>query len=136
MNTAIRYQSRFGHTEQMAAIVSELTGAKAEKATAPLTEPVDTLYLGTGVFLGRIHSDVANFIQSLTPDKVKCVVLFGSCAIIESPVPQMRKALEARGIKVHEKSFTCRGSMGPIHSGHPDKKDMEELSAFVKSTLA
>ena len=135
MNTAIRYQSRFGHTEQMAAIVSDLTGAKAEKATAPLTEPVDTLYLGTGVFLGKIHGDVANFIQGLTPDKVKRVVLFGSCAIIESPVPQMRKALEARGITVSDKSFTCRGSMGPIHKGHPDPSDMNKFRMFIKSTL-
>ena len=134
MKTAIRYQSRFGHTAQMAAIAGELTGTKAEKATVPLTEPVDTLYLGSGVCLGKVHGDVASFIQGLTPDKVKKVVLFGSCAIIESPVPQMRKALEARGITVSDKSFTCRGSMGPVHAGHPDTKDLEDFRAFVKST--
>jgi len=98
-----------------------------------LNEPVETLYLGAGVFLGKVNGAVMDFIATLTPEKVKCVVLFGSCAIIESPVPQMRKALEARGIKVSEKSFTCKGSMGPIHSGHPDAQDIEAFRQFVQN---
>lgn len=135
MNTAIRYYSKFGHSKQMAEAIEEIVGAKASTVAEPLNEPVETLYLGAGVFLGKVNGAVMDFIATLTPDKVKSVVLFGSCAIIESPVPQMRKALEARGIKVSDKSFTCKGSMGPLHSGHPNAQDIENFRQFIQSTI-
>lgn len=132
---AIRYYSKFGHSKQMAQAVEEIVGAKAATVAEPLNEPVDILFLGAGVFLGKVNGAVIDFINALTPEKVKCVVLFGSCAIIESPVPQMQKALQARGIQVYGKSFTCKGAMGPIHKGHPDAKDIEGFRAFVQSIV-
>lgn len=133
MNIAIRYFSKFGHSAKMAEVVSQATGAKAETVTVPLTEPVDVLFLGSGVMLGKISSQMADFIRTLTPDKVKRVVCFGSCAIIKSPVPQMRSLLEGQGITVDERSFTCRGSMGPLHSGHPNEEDLDSLRRFVEA---
>lgn len=135
MKTVIRYYSKFGHSKQMAEAIEEIVGAKAATVAEPLSEPVETLVLGAGVFLGKVNGAVIDFINTLTPEQVKCVVLFGSCAIIESPVPQMRKALESRGIKVCDKSFTCKGSMGPVHSGHPDAQDIEAFRQFVQSTI-
>jgi flavodoxin len=132
---AIRYYSKFGHSKQMAQSIEELVGAKAATVAEPLSGPVDILYLGAGVFLGKVNSDVIDFINKLTPKVVKEVVLFGSCAIIDSPVPQMRKALEAKGIKVSDKSFTCKGSMGPIHMGHPNKADINGFRKFILSTI-
>lgn len=135
MTIAIRYFSKFGHSAKMSEVVSQVTGAKSETVAVPIIEPVDVLYLGSGVMLGKISSDMAAFIRTLTPDMVKRVVCFGSCAIIKSPVPQMRKLLEERGITVDERSFTCNGSMGPIHSGHPNKQDLENLRKFIQSTI-
>lgn len=132
---SIRYYSKFGHSKQMAQAIEEIVGAKAATVAEPLTEPIDTLYLGAGVFLGKVNSDVIDFINTLTPKMVKEVVLFGSCAIINSPVPQMRKALEAKGIKVSDKSFTCKGSMGSIHMGHPNKTDLDDFCKFIQSTI-
>ena len=119
----------------MAEVVSEVTGVKAETLSSPITEPIDVLYLGSGVMLGKISSDMADFIRTLTPDKVKRAICFGSCAIIKSPVPQMRRLLEAQGITVDERSFTCKGSMGPLYAGHPNKQDLEELRQFIQSTI-
>ena len=48
---------------------------------------------------------------------------------------QMAKALEARGIEVCKKSFTCKGAMGPVHKGHPDAKDLEDFKAFASSLI-
>lgn len=135
MKTAVRYFSKFGHSAQMAKIVGEVVNATPETVAVSLSEPVDTLYLGAGVFLGKVSGAVDSFVKTLNPEMVKNVVCFGSCAIIDSPVPQMRKMLEAKGIHCDERSFTCKGSMGPIHSGHPDAKDLEDLRAFIKSTL-
>ena len=133
---AIRYYSKFGHSKQMAEAIEQIVGAKAAAVSEKLSEPAEVLFLGAGVFLGKVNSAVFDFIDTLTPEMVKCVVLFGSCAIIESPVPQMLKALRARGIQVYGKSFTCKGAMGPIHKGHPDAKDIEDFRSFVRSTLS
>ena len=132
MAIAIRYFSKFGHSAQMANIVAQVTGAVPETVAQPLSEPVDTLYLGSGVMLGKINGEMAKFIKTLSPEKVKRVVCFGSCAIIKSPVPQMRALLEAQGIKVDERSFTCKGSMGPLHAGHPNEQDLENLREFIE----
>lgn len=134
MTTAIRYFTKFGHSAKMAEVVSQVTGVKAETVATPISEPVDVLYLGSGVMLGKISSDMVRFIRTLTPDKVRRVICFGSCAIIKSPVPQMRSLLEAQGITVDERSFTCKGSMGPLHGGHPNAQDLEALREFVEST--
>ena len=135
MKYAIRYYSKFGHSKQMSEAIESLVGVKSATVAEPIAEAVDILFLGAGVFLGSVNRSVMQFIDALTPDKVGCVVLFGSCAIIESPVPQMRKTLEARGIKVSEQSFTCKGSMGPVYSGHPNAQDIADFQAFVKTTL-
>lgn len=135
MTTAIRYYTKFGHSAQMAEVVGQVVGAKPLTVGTPVSEPVDVLYLGTGVLFGKIHKEMGNYIRTLTPDKVKRVVCFGSCAIIPSPVPQMSKLLAAQGITVDQRSFTCRGAMGPLHKGHPDKQDMENLRKFIQTTI-
>ena len=135
MSSAIRFYSKFGHSKRMAEAIEDIVGAKASTVNTPISEPVDTLYLGAGVFLGKVNGAVLDFIASLTPDKVGQVVCFGSSAIIHSPVPQMRKALEERGIKVSAAEFSCKGSMGPVHSGHPDDKDLEAFRQFVRDNM-
>ena len=135
MKTAIRYYSKFGHTTKMANIVGELTNTRPELATVRLSEPVETLYLGAGVFLGKVDSSIVEFIKTLNPNMVKRVVCFGSSAIIKSPVPQMREMLQARGITVSEKEFTCKGSMGPVHMGHPNQKDLDDFRQFILTTI-
>ena len=132
---AIRYYSKFGHTEKMVEAVKDIVGAEPQLVSVPLSEPVDTLFLGAGVFLGKVNGSVIDFIQSLTPDLVKRVVCFGSCAIIKSPVPQMRQALQAKGIIVSDMEFTGSGSMGPVKAGHPNDADIRAFKEFVKTAL-
>lgn len=133
MKTAIRYYSKFGHSKKMADVIAGVTGVSPDTVASPVDEETDILFLGAGVFLGRVDKSVSAFIGNLDPSKVKCVVLFGSSAIIDSPVPQMRKKLEERGIAVADRSFSCKGAMGPVHSGHPDDNDLNELKKFTES---
>ncbi len=135
MKTAIRYYSKFGHSAQMAQVVGEVAGVKPASVDTPLTEEVDILFIGAGVFLGKVNGSIKEFAKSLDPKQVKKVVLFGSSAIIDSPVPQMRKIFEELGFTVAAESFTCRGAMGPVHSGHPDAEDMKALREFAKTIV-
>lgn len=135
MSIAIRYHSKFGHTAKMAEIIGELTDAIPQTVDVPLVGPVDTLYLGCGVFLGKIDSSVGKFIQTIVPGSVKRVVCFGSSAIIKSPVPMIRSLLRKQGIDAEQLEFTCRGSMGPLHRGHPNADDLKHFRQFIQSTL-
>lgn len=136
MIIAIRYYSKFGHSKKMADVLAQVAGVNAETVSVPLKGETDMLFLGAGVFLGKVDISVLAFIDSLNPSQVKCVVLFGSSAIVESPVPQMRKRLEQRGIKDSGRSFSCKGSMGPVHAGHPNEKDLSDLKAFARACTA
>ncbi len=133
MRIAIRYYSKFGHSEQMAQAAAEVLGVKAESVDTPLQEGADVLLIGAGLFLAKVNGRVKEFARTLNPSKVKKVVCFGSCALSDSPVPQLRQIFEELGFNVAEESFTCRGSMGPWHGGHPDKQDIDNFKAFVKT---
>ena len=131
MKTEIRYYSKFGHSAQMAQVIGEVMGVTPKSVETPLTDEVDILFIGAGVFLGKVNGSIKEFARSLDPQKVKKVVCFGSSAIIDSPVPQLRKIFEELGFNVAAESFTCRGSMGPLHSGHPTAADLQSLREFV-----
>ncbi len=132
MKTAIRFYSKFGHTRKMAAIVSEVLGVPAESIDQPITEPVDVLYFGSAIYAAVVDWRVKRFIKTLNPQLVKRVVCFSSAALIESNYPKVKALFEAQGIEVDERQFTCRGSMGPIHAGHPNKQDHEDLAKFIE----
>lgn len=135
MKYAVRYFSRFGNSEKMAKVVGEVLGVQPESVETPLSEEVDVLFIGAGLFLARVNGRVKEFARTLDPRKVKKVVCFGSCAISESPVPQIRKVFEELGFQVADESFTCRGEMGPWHAGHPNDQDLEDLKAFTKKIV-
>lgn len=94
MKTAIRYYSKFGHSERMAQVVGEILGVKPESVEIPLTEGVDTLFIGAGLFLAKVNGRVKEFARALDPKKVKKVVCFGSCALSDSPFNALRKFVE------------------------------------------
>ncbi|MBQ9669255.1 MAG: hypothetical protein IJV45_11030 [Prevotella sp.] len=132
MKKAIRYYSKFGHTRKMAAIVSEKVGVPAESIEKPITEHVDVLYFGSAIYAAVVDWRVKKYIKTLSPELVGRVVCFSSAAIIESNYPKVKALFEAQGITVDEREFTCRGSMGPLHAGHPNQQDHEDLARFIE----
>ncbi len=53
MNIAIRYYTKFGHSAKMANVISQVTGSEAETIASSINKPVDILFLGSGVLLGK-----------------------------------------------------------------------------------
>ena len=135
MSVAIRYFSKFGHSKLMAEAVSQVAGVPALDVNEPLDGEVEILFLGAGLFLGKVDGSVGAFIKTLSPEKVGKVVCFGSCVIKKSPVPELKKLLEAQGLNVAVESFSCKGAMGPIYKGHPDSKDLALLQEFARGIL-
>ena len=55
MKIAIRYYSKFGHSAQMAQVIGDVMGVKPESIETPLTEEVDILFVGAGLFFGKVN---------------------------------------------------------------------------------
>jgi flavodoxin len=134
MKIAVRYFSRTGHTKKMAAVISDITGVKAETLDSPITEEVDILFFGSAVYVAGIDKKVKQFIASLD-GKVKNVICFSSAAVLSSSYPQVKGLLKKQHIPVDEREFHCRGQFMALHKGRPDENDLDELRKFVNGVI-
>jgi len=135
MKIAIRYFSRTGHMEKMAAVVSEVTGGKAETIDVPITEDTDILFFGSAVYMAGVDDKVKAYIASMDSNKVKNVICFSSAAILPSSYVQVRGLLEKQQITVDKREFHCRGQFKILHRGRPNKSDLELLRKFVEEII-
>ena len=134
MKIAIRYFSRTGHMEKMAAAVSGVTGVKAETTDVPITEEEDIIFLGSAVYMAGIDNKVKDFISTLD-GRVKNIVIFSSAAILSSSYAQIKGLLEKKNIPLDEREFHCRGQFALLHRGRPNLEDLEELRKFTKKII-
>lgn len=119
----------------MAAVVSDVTGVKAETIAVPLTEDTDILFFGSAVYMAGIDDKVKAYIASMDSSKVKKVVCFSSAAILPSSYAQVRGLLEKHNITVDKREFHCRGQFKILHRGRPNQSDLELLRKFVEEMI-
>ena len=131
MKIAIRYYTKTGHTKQLAEAISNAINVEAKTVDEKLSEDIDILFLGSSVYAAGIDKKVKEFIQSIDVH-VGCVVNFSSAALIESTYGQVKKQVEAKGIKMSEDEFHCRGSFKFVHRGRPNEDDLKEVAEFAK----
>ena len=63
------------------------------------------------------------------------VVNFSSAALIESTYSQVKKEVEAKGIKMSENEFHCRGAFKFVHRGRPNEEDLKNAQEFAKGII-
>ena len=114
----------------MAAVISEVTGVKAETIDVPITEETDVLFLGSAIYVAGIDKKVKEFITTLD-SKVKNVICFSSAAVLSGSYLQVKRLLEKQNITVDIREFHCRGQFKAIHKGRPNEKDLNDLRKFV-----
>lgn len=57
MKIAVRYQSRGGNTKAVAEVIANSLGVKAEAVDNAITQWVDVLFVGGGVYINRHFRD-------------------------------------------------------------------------------
>ena len=134
MKIAIRYYTKTGHTKQLAEAISSVTNVEAKTVDYELTEDVDILFLGSAVYAAGIDSRVKNFIKNINVN-VGEVVNFSSAALIESTYKQVKKEVEAKGLKMSEDEFHCRGAFKLVHRGRPNDEDLNNVKEFAKRII-
>ena len=131
MKVAIRYYSKTGNTKKLAEAIGYAINVEAKTVDEPLTEDVDILFLGSAVYAAGIDSKIKDFIANINVN-VGEVVNFSSAAIIESTYSQVKKQVEAKGLKMSEDEFHCRGAFKFVHRGHPNDEDLKNAQEFAK----
>ncbi len=133
MKTAVRYYSRSGSTKRLADAIAEKMGCTAETVDVPLSEPVDVLFVGGGVYGGsKIDTHLNDFIQELTHTQVKRIIAFSCSNWKMSIQKQIRKALKDTDIAVVEEGIALRGQCLSINKGRPNQQECSEAADFAK----
>lgn len=134
MKIAIRYYTKTGNTKKLAEAISSAIGVEAKTVDEPLTEDVDILFLGSAVYAAGIDKKIKDFIKNINVN-VGQVVNFSSAALIESTYKQVKNEVEAKGLKMSEDEFHCRGAFKFVHRGKPDDNDLKNVQEFAKRII-
>lgn len=135
MKVAVRYYTKSGNTEKLAAAIAEAVGVDAHDVSVPLSEDVDILFLGSSVYAAGVDPAIKQFISNLQVEVGK-VVNFSTAAILKSTYKQVKKLLDAKGIPLAEEEYACKGSFGPMNRNKPDDKNLEEAADFARGIVA
>ncbi len=134
MKIAIRYYTKTGNTKKLAEAISQVVNVEAKTVDEPLSEDVDILFLGSAVYAAGIDDKVRQFIKGIDVN-VGEVVNFSSAALIESTYKQVKKEVEAKGLKMSENEFHCRGAFKFVHRGRPNEEDLKDVQEFAKGIV-
>ena len=136
MKSAVRYYTKTGNTKRLAEAVAEAIGAEALPLSAPISEPVDVLFLGNSYYAFTIDPEVREFIRKLDKSKVGRIVNFGSAAMLNSTYKKVKAEADKIGIPMDEREFHCKGEFKGIHKGRPNAEDLAAAADFAKAVIS
>lgn len=134
MSIAVRYYTRSGNTEKLAAAVAEAVSAEAKDVSVPLTEKADILFLGCSYYAFDVDEAIKKFITE-NKDNIGKIVCFGTSAMMSSMKKPIKKVADPLGITIAEEEFHCRGEFKMFHKGRPNEKDIKDAAAFAKKII-
>ncbi len=133
MNFAVRYYSKTGATERVARAMAESLDVMAKDISFPLTEKADLLFLGSGVYKGKVHPSVKEFLLGLDRKQVGKVVLFLTSAMtFKGAVKDVEEILTKKKIHLHHTYFHCKGRFFVFYVSHPNREDIGNARQFAK----
>ena len=135
MKIAVRYYTKTGNTKRLAEAVAEALGVEALPITAPVTDPVDILFLGNSYYAFSIDPEVRSFVRSLDKSAVGCIANFGTAAMMNSTWKKVKAEADKLGIPLAGSEFHCKGEFKGAHRGRPNGDDLAAAAAWAK-TLA
>ncbi len=115
MSKAVRYYSRSGNTKALAAAIANganVTAVSVDEYGAEINEPVDTLFIGGGLYAYGIDKKLKAFISTLDGNKVKKAAVFSTSWLSRHALDLITKELQARGIEVVEESCYAKNMPG------------------------
>ena len=135
MKTAVRYYTKTGNTKRLAEAIAKAVGVEALPISAPITEPVDILFLGNSYYAFTIDPEVKTFVSSLDKKMVGRIVNFGSAAMMNSTWKKIKAVADKAGIQMDEREFHCKGEFKGVHKGKPDETVLKAAAEFARKIV-
>jgi len=151
MKTLIIYVSvHHGNTEKVARAMANALGAdllQVQQADANVLEQYDLIGFGSGIYFGKHHKSLFDFVDRLPAIKNKKAFIFSTSGLRKIPFihdfdKPLREKLQRKGFDIIGE-FSCRGLdtyratklVGGINKGRPDARDFEQAQDFARALL-
>lgn len=140
MKIAVRYQSRGGNTKAVAEVIANSLGVKAESVDSAITERVDVLFVGGGVYMWKMDESLYNFLSELNSENVGQIVCFSTTGSMASTIRQIKQVATRKGIMVNENELLLKmllrghSSLG-LTGGKLTDRQIKKIEIFVNSVL-
>lgn len=137
-----------GNTEKVAAAIAATLNAHlvpVNEADAGTIEQYDLIGFGSGVYFGRLHRSLLDFVDALPMMRGRAVFLFSTSGLrrvrlVHDFSRPLKTRLERKGFAIVGE-FSCRGYdtfgaamlVGGIRKGHPNARDLERAEEFARA---
>jgi len=137
-----------GNTEKVARVMANILDAdllQVEQADASMLEQYDLIGFGSGIYFGKYHESLLDFVDKLPVIRNKKAFIFSTSGLrkiwfIHNFDKPLKEKLQRKGFYVIG-GFSCRGYdtskaamiVGGINEGRPNAKDLKKAEDFVSS---
>lgn len=138
MKIAVRYQSRGGNTRAVAEVIAKTMGVEAAPISTPLTEKVDLLFVGGGVYKWDADPELKAYLQTLNAKQVGKIAAFSTTGGMTVAIKRISETAKAKGIPLCEHTLCMKlllqGHAGiGREGGHLTEKQEAEAQAFAQA---
>ena len=141
MEIAIRYQSHGGNTKEVAEIIAKAVGIMAESIEKPITEPVDLLFIGGGVYKWDIDPSLKNYLENLDPKLIKSIAAFTTAGGMDK-TKNIISIAKSKGINVEKETLPVKvglrnhASIGGKGYIKLNEKQIHSINGFVNKIMS
>ena len=132
----VMYHSSTGNTKKIAVAIANALNIKAEPIDGDqisISEPIDLLFIGDGIYFGKMNKQTLSFINQLNPAIIKNVAVFATYGGQSSIGSEIQQSLKNKGLKVIGEPFTCKGQAWLfLNRKHPIESDFKNAGEFAK----
>ena len=137
-----------GNTEKIAKVMANILDAdllQVEQADASMLEQYDLIGFGSGIYFGKHHNSLLDFVDKLPMMRNKKAFIFSTSGLrkiwfIHNFDKPLKRKLQREGFDIIGE-FSCRGLdtyratklVGGINKGRPDAKDLRQAKDFARS---
>jgi len=136
-----------GNTEKVARTMADALAAdliQVREASAAVLEQYDLIGFGSGIYFGRHHESVLDFVDKLPVLRNKKAFIFSTSGLRKIPLVHdfdrsLKKKLQRKGFSVIAE-FSCRGLdtyratrlVGGLNRGRPNAEDLKRAEEFAR----
>ena len=137
-----------GNTEKVARAMANVVEAdlvQVRQSDAAMLEQYDLIGFGSGIYFGRHHESVLDFVDKLPVLRNKKAFVFSTSGLRKIPLVHdfdrpLKKKLQRKGFGIIAE-FSCRGLdtyratrlVGGLNRGRPNIEDLKQAEDFARS---